>query len=619
MKNGNSIIFTALFLIFALLTQFVSTAAAQENLEIAGGAAGDIAGGSSVFVFRTPRKKNSERSSAFRSVQVVQTPQARTKDRKDRIEQSRHLAVIAPKPIPKPTPKPANVKELAKVEGAAKLVLGAKEYLKENNFEKAESGFFEASELDPKNSEAKSGMATVYAARGDAMYEAADYDRAIMFYERAVTFDQTNADIYASLGDSYDAFGQPEKAISAYQTALSLNEKLTALNAPLGILSAAIGDFSKSVDYLNKALAVSPNDIKLRDAYGLVLFKLERNDDAKQALLKAIELNTQNPESYYYLGAVYNRLNDQERAIASYQKAISINTKYKEALFDLGIAYYNRSEYEQAAQNFDKAVRLQGDYVEARLNLADSYRQMAENGQRTRYADAINQYQVVVSLISRPVAAGSKQTSNFKPNEADIYSKFGYCYGRNKQWKEALDYMKKVVGLQPDALSYSNLAWAYNGNGNFANGKQAAEEALKLNSSFPAAYLNLGNAQVQSGQYPEAEESFKQALKYKKDWVDALNNLGYVYGKMNNWKKAAEAHRDAAAAEPNSATAHYNLGYAAVELGDKKTAEHERDILLQLNVNMAQRLSDKIKNFAPDKGKKKKDNWLSKPNSKFEI
>ncbi len=605
MKNGNHPIFTALFLIFTLLSQFIGVAA-QESFEIAGGAAGDIAGGSSVFVFRSSRKKAPERN-AFRNLQVVHTVQARVKDRKERIEQSQYLAKVAPRPVSKPTPKPRTPEEMKAVEGATRLVFGATQYLKENNLDEAENGFYEATQLDPANNEAKVGMATVYAVRGDAAYEKEDYNHAIAFYQKAVTFDSANADVYASLGDSFDGLGQPDEAVNAYQTALGLNPKLTALNAPLGILTAATGNYSKSVDYLSKALIVSPDDVKLRDAYGLVLYRLERNEEAKNALLKAIELNPQNSESYYYLGGVYNRLNDQEQALAAYQKAVALNPKYKEAFFDLGVAYYNRGQYAEAAQNYDKAVRLQGDYVEARLNLADSYQQLAENGEKTRYADAINQYQVVVSLMARPESATSNQANVFKPNAADVYSKFGYCYGLNSQWKEALDYMKKAVALQPDAVSYTNLAWAYNGNKDFADSKQAAQEALNRNSSFPAAYFNLGNAQAQTGQYKEAEESFKQALKYKKDWAKALNNLGFVYGKMNDWKKAADAHQAAALAEPNSVAAHFNLGYASVELGDRKTAERERDILLQLSADKAKILNDKIRNSSFDKDKKRKD------------
>ena len=605
MKNGNHPILTALFLIFTLFSQFIG-AAAQESVEIAGGAAGDIAGGSSVFVFRSSRKKAPERN-AFRNLQVVHTVQARVKDRKERIEQSQYLAKVTPKPIPKPTPKPRTPPEIKAAEGAAKLVLGANQYLKENNLDEAENGFFEATQLDPANSEAKAGMANVYAARGDAFYEAADYNRAVAFYQKAVTFDSANADVYASLGDSLDALGRPDEAVGAYQKALGLNPKLTALNAPLGILSAAVGNYAKSVDYLDKALAAAPDDVKLRDAYGLVLYKLERNEEAKKALLKAIELNPQNSESYYYLGGVYTRLNDQESALTAYQKALSLNPKYKEAFFDLGVAYYNRGRYAEAAQNYDKAVRLQGDYLEARLNLADAYQQMAENGEKTRYADAINQYQVIVSLMARPDDATNKPANSFKPNAADVYSKFGYCYGQNNQWKEALDYMKKAVALQPDAVSYTNLSWAYNGNKNFVESKQAAQEAINRNPGFPAAYFNLGNAQAQTGQYTEAEESFKQTLKFKKDWAKALNNLGYVYGRMNNWKKAAEAHQAAAQAEPSSVAAHFNLGYASVELGDKKTAERERDILLKLNADKAKILNDKIRNSSFEKDKKRKD------------
>lgn len=602
MKTSNRIVLTPLFLIFTLLAQFIG-AAAQDGGDIVGGASGDIAGGSSVFVFKG-RKKAQERNS-FRTAQVIRTVQARVKDRRERVAQSKLLVRVIPKSPARLIPKSTTVKELQKIEGAAQAVLAANQYLKQNNLEEAETGFYEATQLDPENTEAKAGMAAVYAARGDAAYEKQDYERAIQLFEKANTFDSANADVYASLGDSYDALKQPEKAVTAYETALRLRKELTTLIAPLGVLYATIKNYEKSADYLAQALKVSPDDTKLRDTYGLVLSKLNRDEEARKALLKALELNSKNPESYYHLGEVYDRLNDKDKAASAYRSAIAINPKYKEAFFNLGVAHYNRGQYAEAAQNYDQAVRLQGDYVEARLNLADTYRQLCDDGDKKGCDSAINQYRVAVSLLERPqtTAATDASSNASAPNLADVHNKLGYCLGRNRQWIEAISQMKKAVAKQPDAVNYTNLAWAYNGSKDFASGKQAALEAVKLNPNFPAAYFNLGNAEVQSGQYAEAEKSFQQALRLKKDWADALNNLGYVYGMKKDWQKAADAHRAAAAADPKSVAAHLNLGLAAIALGDKKTAEQQRDALLQLKSAKGVDLDNLIKKASFDKKK----------------
>ena len=596
MKSSSHQIFTAALLIAVILFNSVG-AAAQEGGDIVGGASGDIAGGSSVFVFRVSRRKNHDRS-AFRTATVTRTVQARIETRKQRIQQSR-VTAQAQNARPRPTPPKqigAQPVSMEKMQAAAVILRAAKLYLQQKDLDEAEKGFQEVRQIDATNVDAGIGLGAISVQRGDQFFEAQNFPKAVKQYVAAIEFDNLNADAYAGLGDAYDALGQSAEALTAYEKALELNPGLTALRAPLGTLYYGVGNYEKAEINLKQALALKPDDTRLQDLYGLVLYRLGRDGEAAKALEKAVATNRKNPTTYYYLGEVYDRLNRPAEAVAAYRSTLELDPKFTEAYYDLGVAYYNRGNYAEAAKNYEQAIALKGNYVDARLNLADTYRLM-EN-----YPKAINQYQVLILGFLPQMSEAEKA----RINEAEMYSKFGFCLNQNKEPKRAVEFLQKAAEKQPDAVNYTNLAGAYINDKNYSAAKQAAQEAVKRNPNFAAAHFNLGKAQAGLKDSAGAVESFNTALKLKKGWSDATANLGEVYEARSDWDKAAELYREAVKAEPNSVVLHYKLGIAELNRGERKAAERERDALLKIDANAAKNLDDKIKAEPTGKEKKKK-------------
>lgn len=580
MKQTTYKFLTALSLIIVVFITPIGVLA-QGDDDIIGGSRDQIAGGSSVFVAVGSRKPHSR--SGFRSASVVRTVQVRTEYRRKRLVQSREIAKTSPRIIPKlPVPPKNNAKEMAAYQASVEMTRGANVYLSQNQLQKAGEQFFEAITLKPDNVEAKVGLAKVYEARGDAEYETQNYENAIALYEKGLEYDKENADLYAALGDSYEAFAQTpgapsdtfRRALESYETALRINPKLTSLKSPLGILHLAAGNNEKAAEYLRDALRETPDDAKAQDAYGIALYKLERYNEALDELRKAADKNTANATTFYYLGETYDRFDREKEAIEAYNRAVQIDPKYAEAYFDLGVAYYNRGQYENAAENYRKVVALKSSYTEARLNLADTLQKLE------RYNDAINQYQVVLSI---------------KPDDASVLTKFGYAQGKTRNWKRAAELLTVAAEKEPTAAHLTNLAWAHNGDKNFAAAKASAQKALQSDNKFAAAYFNLGIAQANLKEFRDAEASFKQALSLKKDWADAHNNLGFVYMNLNEWEKAAETLSKSVEADPKFAAARFNLGVAEIKRGKVKNAERERDALVNLNSALAVQLDAIIK------------------------
>jgi tetratricopeptide (TPR) repeat protein len=113
---------------------------------------------------------------------------------------------------------------------------------------------------------------------------------------------------------------------------------------------------------------------------------------------------------------------------------------------------------------------------------------------------------------------------------------------RNELYKDPVALWTDVVRRRPmNPRAFDNLAYEYNGLGQFAKAKAAWERAVELN---PSNYIGL-------------------------------NNLATMYMKDGNDAAAIERLEAALRVKPDYASPHFNLGRIAYNTGDLATAERE--------------------------------------------
>jgi tetratricopeptide (TPR) repeat protein len=574
MKRKQSNALLAAISLFSLFFNTAFTARAQ-----VGFTAEDISEGASVFVFRPASRqpKNAVRSQVAVKVRPIQK---KIEARERRVKQSDFLSTKRPtKPIlPRPTPKIGNPDSMlaGKEKAAEQRAKSADVFLAQKNLDEAENLYAEARAISPNNQTARLGLAKVSATRGDAAYENKNYKVAVTNYTQSINLNPENADVYASLGETYAAQDEREKAIESYLKALQLDANLTEINSPLGTLFYEKGDVSNAEKYLSKAVAANSGDDDLQNLYGEVLLKQNRSEDAARAFQAALRTNQNNHAAHYNLAKIYAANNRSDEAIVELRNAIKANNNYDEAYLDLGTLLYNKNQYEEAASNFREVLRIDSANVEARLNLADSYRQLE------KFPQAVDEYSIAAPRLKK----------------ADVYSDFGYVLGKTRNWTRAVEVLKEAVRLEPSAFDYTNLSWAYNNAAVstknpalFEEAKRAAQEAIRLNPNFAAAYYNLGNAQAQTKDVQAALQSYNQALKLRTNWAEASNNLGFAYATSGNHDRAIEEYRKALKLKPEFPEARFNLG-VSLALGNKlKDAEDEMKLLIRLDPARASQLA----------------------------
>jgi superkiller protein 3 len=553
----------------------------------------DFTGGSSAFVFKTSRKPTQKKIAFRSSTNVSRSKVAKLETSKRITKQTVTIAKVNPKRTRSkevdPTVTKIDVAALQRKspQEASVVFAGVGEYyLNKDNLDEAVNWFREAASLDPKNVNAKTGLADAVVLKGNQLLNKQNYDVAKLMFEEALKNNPRNAGAYAGLGEVYSAKDDGGKALESYEKALANDAEMTELYGPLGVLYFQKGEVAKSETYLQKALAAAPDNAETQFFVGLLRYKQDRNDEAVAAFKRSIELDPTNPDAHYYLGEVYDRLNQGKDAIAAYQKAVQLNPKYSEAWFDLGVAYFNRDQLTEAVDAYKQAIKLKPTYGEAHANLADVYR--------------------LTNKLDEAIAA-YRMATTFIKDDPELFSKYGYVAARRAvtpayraYWKTAIENFEKAVALSPDYIDYTNLGWAYyniaqsnrtdrNETDYKANLQRARDAFVKANTLKPvpkvaaAINLNLGMTLTDLADFPGSIVALKSATELQKNWLPAINELGIAYRKNGDLENAVKQFKKAVDLDDKFAPAHFNLGESEFRRNNLKDAKKAYEKLKTLN------------------------------------
>lgn len=575
-------VFTAVSLIFSTLP-FSMTVRAQDII-----ASDDVAGGSSVFVFRQSRKKPQERSSATKGFTSRGAAGVATRRRVNSYVAANWRSKRVPSLRKNVGPSAATVAARRRITLSNTLTTNADKMLDNKQTDQAIATYREALKQNPKNADATLGLSDALTAKGIEAAGDSNNIAGAVFLEEAVSANPQNAAAYAKLGGIYDNSELNDKAIASYEAALKINSGLSEIYVPLGTDYVKSGDIAKAEIYAGKAEAGGQESAETRYLRGLVLFHQNKNDQALASFDRAITLDSDFINAYYYRGQVLDRLEKDDLAVASYKQAVAKDPEFAPAWHDMGVVYYNTGQYQNAVGAYQEAIKYDATDGQAHANLASSYRQLEQ------YPDANKEYWTAADV------------SPALKNDPDLHSEWGYCLGKTNEWDKAVAQTTIAQELSPTPIDYTNAGWAYynaaeedkrakkdaEAAANYEVGKAFLQKAVAANPRFDAAYLNLGSTYNGLGDYQSAVNALNQAVNLHADWVIALNQLGVGYRGMNNLSAAATAFNRVLALDGNNVSGLFYLGEVQYSLGNKKEARRLQQKLNSVNPNLAGRLGN---------------------------
>jgi Flp pilus assembly protein TadD len=139
----------------------------------------------------------------------------------------------------------------------------------------------------------------------------------------------------------------------------------------------AQGQFDQALARLDKHLSSAPQDAEARFTRGLVLVRLNRNDDAAKAFVDLTRDYPQLPEPYNNLAVIYAQQGEYDKAREALEAALATHPSYPVAHENLGDIYAALS-----AAAYSRALTLDQNNasVKAKLALVNQLDRLADSG-----------------------------------------------------------------------------------------------------------------------------------------------------------------------------------------------------------------------------------------------
>jgi TolB-like protein/DNA-binding winged helix-turn-helix (wHTH) protein/Tfp pilus assembly protein PilF len=226
-----------------------------------------------------------------------------------------------------------------------------------------------------------------------------DLQRAVRYFNDAITQDPNYAQAYTGLADTYALLGDWEygvmapkdaypKAKAAATRALELDRSLSEAHTSLAFsLDAFDWDWESAEKEFKQAIELNPGYATAHHWYAWHLTMMGRNTEAIAEMRRAASLD---PVSLIISADLAEELlvvHLYDDSIDQSQKTIEMDPFFAVAHYELGQVFVQKHMYNEAVAELQKAIKLSGGSTTFTSNLAYAY---AMSGRRQEAADILN-------------------------------------------------------------------------------------------------------------------------------------------------------------------------------------------------------------------------------------
>lgn len=199
-----------------------------------------------------------------------------------------------------------------------------------NNHHKVLFFYEKAMELDPENTQASFGFATIvhthYIKKGQRLE---DVDQVLNYYIKSYKTPR-NIVSYRNAALLCQDVGDISQAIEYYDQGLELcPDDTVLLNNYANLLMNPLRDYHKARELAKRGLEVLPHDLSLLDTLANIeLYGFRNYEEAEGLFMKVIQKGDDHHYSFTGLGDLYLRMGDHEKAEQYYLKGLHNGLQY---------------------------------------------------------------------------------------------------------------------------------------------------------------------------------------------------------------------------------------------------------------------------------------------------
>lgn len=325
---------------------------------------------------------------------------------------------------------------------AAKSYVKLSERNKGGDFRETIDILNEALRLDPRNTDARFLLGSIYLDQGHA-------NEAIAELTEVATLNPTYPRVHRNLGRAYLALKDYEPALEHLALELKSEPNSYEVLVDRAAIYILLAEYEKARQDLTKAITIEPTRwnayLKLAELAGA----LEQYDEARGNLAKVLSLKPDAVEAYVQMGNILVKQKNYPDAKKWYNEVIQyleklggLSAEYRklmaEAQTQLGVIDFEQDSPRQAETRFVKALEFVPDYANALSKVGDVKRRLGEEIKvRESKEAAASFFQEAENFYKRAIQAD--------PRSADLYLSLGILYHQS---------MKDAAQALPNYMAY---------------------------------------------------------------------------------------------------------------------------------------------------------------------
>ena len=263
---------------------------------------------------------------------------------------------------------------------------------------------------------------------GLTAFDAADYDQALEFFDKALDTAQDGEQKSGARtfrANSLDMLGRYPEAIAAYERVITYSPEWWEAHANLGICHARNGRPEEAERAFRRGLKECPGSPEIRDE--LAAHLLNENKNLKEALSlaeEAVALGQDEIRHLYTLGEARLALDDEEGSAEAYRTVLNLDPEDPNAHLEIGLYHERRGEVQPAEEHFVEALKQDPGNPRSLYSYASLYY-------------ATDNLETAEELLVRAVAAD--------PGYSPALSALASIRARSGDYKASLDFIEQAV------------------------------------------------------------------------------------------------------------------------------------------------------------------------------
>jgi len=289
------------------------------------------------------------------------------------------------------------------------------------------------------------------------------------------------------------------------------------------------GQWQEAATELTRVVAAEPDRISAWSDLAKCYNNLKQYDKAAEAYTGAIEHDPENLDLLSNLGFAQLNAQQMDGAVGTYERMLEVEPLSYDANVHLGFIYQKSGDATKAIGYYESALEGKSDDVATMGSLAKLYADIGDPVKsRAIYMQAIDastdpaQKNLLRSKLGKTLIAEKNWSeaaeifsvlAEENPDNAAYQFNYGISLQQNKQFKEAIPHLEKVIELRPDYIqAYQQLAGAYNEVGRYNEAIRTVQTALPQTEQKGGLYCTWGRSLEKQQLYDEAIDMFQKAV-----------------------------------------------------------------------------------------------------------